>query len=179
MIIRGIEIAAIMENKVIAYVDTMSYVCIVKIPYIYNATHYLIMSRYGSLEYRITARIARKKCAIFVREDFQDLSDYDQVGRALRKIAKEGRLVRLGYGVYAKTKKSTITGEIVPVAPLPVLAKEALARLGIQTAPSRLEQDYNAGKTTQVPTGRLIAVKGRINRKIGYGGAYVSYEPAT
>lgn len=137
------------------------------------------MSRYGCLKYRITARITRKKCAVFVREDFQDLSDYDQVGRALRKIAKEGRLVRLGYGIYAKTKKSAITGELVPVAPLPVLAKEALTRLGIQTAPSRLDEDYNAGKTTQVPTGRLIAVKGRINRKIGYGGAYVSYEPAT
>jgi len=137
------------------------------------------MSRYGSLEYRVMARIARKKCAVFVRKDFKDLSDYDQIGRALRTITKEGRLIRLGYGVYAKAKKSSITGEIVPVAPLPVLAKEALARLGIQTAPSRLEKNYNAGKTTQVPTGRLIAVRGRINRKIGYGGAYVSYEPAT
>ena len=136
------------------------------------------MSRYGSLEYKIMARIARKKCSVFVREDFRDLSDYDQVGRALRNIAKNGRLVRVGYGVYAKAKKSTITGEFVPVVPLPELAKEALARLGIQTAPSRMEKDYNAGKTTQVPTGRVIAVKGRISRKIGYGGAYVSYEPA-
>ncbi len=124
------------------------------------------------------ARIARKKCSVFVREDFRDLSDYDQVGRALRNIAKNGRLIRVGYGVYAKAKKSPITGELVPVVPLPELAKEALARLGIQTAPSRLEKDYNAGKTTQVPTGRVIAVKGRISRKIGYGGAYVSYEPA-
>ena len=136
------------------------------------------MSRYGSLEYKIIARMARKKCSIFVREDFKDLSDYDQVGRALRNIAKNGRLVRVGYGVYAKAKKSPITGELVPVVPLPELAKEALARLGIQTAPSRMEKDYNAGKTTQVPTGRVIAVKGRISRKIGYGGAYVSYEPA-
>ena len=136
------------------------------------------MSRYGSLEYKIMARIARKKCSVFVREDFRDLSDYDQVGRALRNIAKNGRLIRVGYGVYAKAKKSTITGELVPVVPLPELAKEALARLGIQTAPSRMEIDYNAGKTTQVPTGRVIAVKGRISRKIGYGGAYVSYEPA-
>ena len=136
------------------------------------------MSRYGSLEYKIMARMARKKCSVFVREDFKDLSDYDQVGRALRNIAKNGRLIRVGYGVYAKAKKSTITGELVPVVPLPELAKEALARLGIKTAPSRLEKDYNAGKTTQVPTGRVIAVKGRISRKIGYGGAYVSYEPA-
>ncbi len=136
------------------------------------------MSRYGSLEYKIMARMARKKCSVFVREDFRDLSDYDQVGRALRNIAKNGRLIRVGYGVYAKAKKSPITGELVPVVPLPELAKEALARLGIQTVPSRMEIDYNAGKTTQVPTGRVIAVKGRISRKIGYGGAYVSYEPA-
>ena len=122
------------------------------------------------------ARIVRKKCTVFVREDFKDLSDYDQVGRALRNIAKDGRLIRLGYGVYAKAEKSSINGELVPVAPLPILAKEAMARLGIKTAPSRLEMDYNAGKTTQVPTGRLIAVRGRVNRKLGYGGVYVSYE---
>ena len=134
------------------------------------------MSRYGSLEYKIMARIVRKKCTVFVREDFKDLSDYDQVGRALRNIAKDGRLIRLGYGVYAKAKKSSINGELVPVAPLPILAKEAMARLGIKTAPSRLEMDYNAGKTTQVPTGRLIAIRGRVNRKLGYGGVYVSYE---
>jgi len=137
------------------------------------------MSRYRSIESRITARIARKKCAVFVRDDFKDLSnDYDQVGRALRNLTKKGCLIRLGYGVYAKAKTSPINGIIVPVAPLPVLAKEALARLGIKTVPSRLEQDYNAGKTTQVPTGRLIGVRGRVSRKLGYQEAYISYERA-
>ncbi len=65
------------------------------------------------------------------------------------------------------------------MAPLPTLAKAALERLGVEVAPSALEKDYNASKTTQVPTGRLIAIKGRMNRKIGYGGAYISYESAT
>ncbi len=134
------------------------------------------MSRYGSIEYRITARIARKKSPVFVRDDFIDISDYDQVGRALRNLTKKGRLIRLGYGVYAKAKISPINGQPVPVAPLPTLAKEALQRLGVETAPSRLEQAYNAGKTTQVPTGRLIGVKSRVNRKLGYRGAYISYE---
>jgi len=124
------------------------------------------------------ARIARKKTAIFVRDDFSDISDYDQVGRALKNLTKEGRLIRLGYGVYAKAKKSPINGEAVPVAPLPTLAKEALQRLGIETAPSSLEQAYNAGQTTQVPTGRRIGVKGRVSRKLGYRGAFISYEPA-
>lgn len=137
------------------------------------------MSKYGTVEYKIMARIARKKRAVFVRDDFRDISDYDQVGRALRSLTKKGSLIRLGYGVYAKAKKSPINGEAVPVAPLPSLAKEALQRLGVETTSSRLEEAYNAGQTTQVPTGRLIGVKGRINRKLGYRGAFVSYERTT
>lgn len=137
------------------------------------------MSKYGTVEYRIMARIARKKRAVFVRDDFRDISDYDQVGRALRILTKKGSLIRLGYGVYAKAKKSPINGEAVPVAPLPSLAKEALQRLGVETTSSRLEEAYNAGQTTQVPTGRLIGVKGRVNRKLGYRGAFVSYERTT
>jgi hypothetical protein len=137
------------------------------------------MSKYGTVEYKIMARIARKKNAVFVRDDFSDISDYDQVGRVLRSLTKKGNLIRLGYGVYAKAKKSPINGEAVPVAPLPTLAKEALQRLGVETTSSRLEKAYNAGETTQVPTGRLIGVKGRVNRKLGYRGAFVSYERTT
>lgn len=138
------------------------------------------MDRYGTLTYKVSARIARKNGVIvFVREDFADIGGYDQIGRVLRELARAGKLIKIGYGLYAKAKKSSITGEVIPVAPLPTLAKAALERLGIEIASSNLERDYNAGKTTQVPTGRLIAVKGRVNRKIGYGGAYVSYEPAT
>ena len=137
------------------------------------------MSNYRTLSYKIAARIQRKKALVFVREDFVDLGGYDQVGRILRELARDGKLIKIGYGLYAKTRKSTLTGQLVPLAPLPTLAKEALARLGIETAPSRLEKDYQAGRTTQVPTGRLIAVKGRVSRKISYGGVHVSFEPAT
>lgn len=136
------------------------------------------MGSYGTLSYKISARIARKKNAVFVREDFEDLGGYDQIGRILRGLARAGKLIKIGYGLYAKAKVSPLTGKIVPIRPLPALAKEALERLGVKTFPSRLEQDYNTGKTTQVPTGRMIAVKGRVRRKIGYNGAYVSYEPA-
>ena len=136
------------------------------------------MNKYRTLKYKISARIARKKDIVFVREDFADLGGYDQVGRILRDLARAGKIIKIGYGLYAKAKKSSITGEAIPVAPLPTLARAALERLGVEVTPSALERDYNAGKTTQVPTGRLIAIKGRVNRKIGYGGAYVSYEPA-
>jgi hypothetical protein len=136
------------------------------------------MARYGTLEYKISARIARKENAVFVREDFEDLGGYDQIGRILRGLMQKGKLVRIGYGLYAKARVSTLTGKTVPVQPLPTLAKEALERLGLTISPSHLEREYNAGKTTQVPTGRTIAVKGRVSRKIGYNGAYISYEAA-
>jgi hypothetical protein len=87
--------------------------------------------------------------------------------------------MRIGYGLYARAIKSVLTGAPIPEKPLPTLAKEALERLGVETAPSSWEQEYNAGATTQVPTGRMIAVKGRVSRKIGYNGAYVSFERIT
>jgi hypothetical protein len=137
------------------------------------------MNKYGTLSYKIAARIARKNNAVFVREDFEDLGGYDQIGRILRELARTGKLIRIGYGLYAKAKISPLTGEVVPVLPLATLAKEALERLGLETYPSRLEKEYNAGRTTQVPTGRMIAVKGRVSRRIGYKGAYISYEQAS
>ena len=137
------------------------------------------MSKYGTLSYKVEARIRRKNCAVFLREDFADLGGYDQIGRVLRALARSGKLVKIGYGLYAKARTSSLTGAIVPIAPLPVLAREALERLGVASQPSRLDQDYQTGKTTQVPTGRLLAVKGRISRKIAYGGVTINYEPAT
>jgi hypothetical protein len=137
------------------------------------------MSKYGTISYKVAARIGRKKCSVFLREDFADLGGYDQIGRALRNLARAGKLVKIGYGLYAKAKPSPLTGEIVPVAPLPVLAQEALERLGVLVGPSRLARAYNEGKTTQVPTGRLLAVKGRISRKIAYAGATIHYEPTS
>jgi len=41
---------------------------------------------------------------------------------------------------------------------------------------TRFLQDYNTGRTTQVPTGRVVAVRGRIRRKIGFNGIFLSFE---
>jgi hypothetical protein len=136
------------------------------------------MNKYETLSYKISAMIARKKDIVFLREDFADMGGYNQVGRILRNLVRAGKVIKIGYGLYAKAQKSSITGEVIPVAPLPTLARAALGRLGVEVAPSALEKDYNAGKTTQVPTGRMIAIKGRVNRRIGYDVAYISYESA-
>ena len=129
-----------------------------------------------SLERKIRKRIARKSANVLLRDDFKDLGGYDQVGRALKHLADKGEVIRIGYGLYAKAKTSSITGETVPVATLPKLGKEALRRLNVETVSTRAEIAYQEGRSTQVPTGRMIAVKGRISRKIGYKEAFITYE---
>jgi hypothetical protein len=130
-----------------------------------------------TLETKLLKRIDHKRGDVFLRADFGDLGGYDQVGRGLRQLVREGRLVRVGQGLYARARPSLTNGEPVPVGGLTVL-REALRRVGVETLPSRLEQAYNAGETTQVPTGRVVGVNRRVRRKIGYGGFSLSFERA-
>jgi len=131
-----------------------------------------------TLERQLSDRIDRKRRAVFLRADFADLGGYDQVGRTLRQLVRDGRLMKIGSGLYVRTRPSLLDGKPTPVKGLRVLADEALRRLGVRTAPTRLEYDYSAGKTTQVPSGRRVTVYKRVRRKIGYGGVTMSFERA-
>lgn len=136
------------------------------------------MARKNSLERRITARIARKKSPVILREDFDDLGGYDQVGRVLRQLVAKGVIMKIGYGLYARTEPSYFNPEErVPEKPLfPDLAREALERLGVEIVPSTLERQYMEGKHNQVLNGRLFGTTSRITRRIGRDGYYTSYE---
>ena len=134
-------------------------------------------TRPDSLEQRLEQRIARKRGDVFLRADFDDMGGYDQVGRALRGLVRKGELLRVGQGLYTRARPSMLDGKPVPPKGLATL-KEALRRLGIRTVPTRLEEAYNAGKTTQVPTGRVVGVQGRVRRQIGYNGVSLKFERA-
>jgi hypothetical protein len=69
------------------------------------------------------------------------------------------------------------SGEPVPVKGLSTVT-EAVGRVGIETVPTRLERAYNAGETTQVPSGRLVGVRRRVRRKVGYAAMNLSFERA-
>lgn len=129
------------------------------------------------LQKRLSKRIDRKRGDVFLRADFNDLGGYDQVGRALRQLVREGRLMKIGQGLYARAVQSPFGNGPVPPKGLSTLT-EALDRLGIETMPSRMEQAYNAGRTTQVPTGRVVGVRQRVRRKLGYNGFSLSFERA-
>jgi hypothetical protein len=130
-----------------------------------------------TLETKILKRIDRKRGDVFLRADFSDLGGYDQIGRALRELVRRDYLVKVGQGLYARARKSSVGGRPVPAKGLATLT-EALERVGVTTVPTRLEQAYNAGQTTQVPTGRVVGVTGRVRRRIGYNGVFLSFERA-
>lgn len=127
---------------------------------------------------QIDRKVGRSKRNVFLRADFAQLGSYDAVGRALRQMTDRGRLVQVGYGLYAKAERSPFTGKPAPVVGIKRLATEALGRLGKSVEESALEAAYNSGRSTQIPTGRTVAVKDRVRRRIGYDGHYVVFERA-
>ena len=131
----------------------------------------------NSLKSKVKYRVSRSKDAVFVPQDFFDLSGRDQVGRALRQLTAEGVLIKFGQGLYAKTRRSSLTGKVIPVKPLPELAEEALRdKLDVEVVTTREMERYNSGQSTQVPTGRVIAVRGRVSRKMSYDGKSIKYQ---
>jgi len=128
---------------------------------------------------RIKRSVANRDDGVFLRSEFERFGSPAQVGRALSQLTRSGALVRLGLGVYAKAKPSVLTGKPIPARPLEVLAPEVLKKLGITVTPSRLTQDYNAGRSTQLPSGIVLNTgKRRIARKLSFNGQAVQYERA-
>ncbi len=125
---------------------------------------------------KIEARIARRKGDVYLRADFGEFGSYNQVGLALRQLVREGKLTKIGQGIYARAGVSPLDGTIIPANGLYRLTEEAFRRLGIPTGLTTMQQAYSEGRTTQVPTGRVIGVGRRVRRKIGFKGASMAYE---
>jgi hypothetical protein len=130
---------------------------------------------------KITDRIRRsvrgRTDLVFRPADFLAFGSEASLKRALKELTSAGVLVRLGVGIYAKAKPSVISGKPIPVQPLEVLGPQVLIKLGVYPRQSLQTAEYNAGRTTQVPTGIIVNVgKQRISRKIGFNGKFLQYE---
>jgi hypothetical protein len=130
------------------------------------------MPRRKTLREKIEERIARKTGDdVFLTREFGNLGGEDQVGRALRGLVRDGRLVRLGYGVYGRAIPSRLSGQPMLYSPNGFIgaARQALDKLGVQWQPTESEQAYNEGRSTQVPVNPVVRVKGRFRRRLRYG----------
>jgi Family of unknown function (DUF6088) len=132
-----------------------------------------------TMEDRIVRRIARRNGGVFFRSDFIDLGSLGQVDRALRVLIQQGRVMKFGRGIYVRARPSVLDGKPTPTKGMRELATEVLARLGAEVTESRAERAYNSGRSVQVPTGRVVAIRGkRVRRKLGYRGVVLTLERA-
>ena len=128
---------------------------------------------------RIRRSIWSRSDLVFRPTDFQPFGSEASVKRALKELTDIGVVVRLGVGIYAKAKPSVISGKPIPIQPLEVLGPQALIKLGVRLKESFQTAEYNAGRSTQVPTGIVVNIgKQRISRKIGFNGKFIKYEHA-
>ena len=128
----------------------------------------------------IKRSVSNKTDVVFLRSDFKSFGGDSQVNKALGELQSKGALVKLGVGVYAKAKRSVVSGNPIPLEPLEVLAPKVLKKLGVAVQPSRQTTAYNAGTTNQVPTGVVLNIgRRRIGRKLSFNGKLVQYERAT
>ncbi len=127
---------------------------------------------------KMSKRIVRKRNDVILRQDFLDLGGYDQVGRCLLRLVKEGMLVKIGQGIYVRATVSPLDARPSLPRSLNSLVLEAMKKLGVPTGLTEIEIKYNEGKTTQVPTGRVIGVRKRVRRRIGFDGYSMRFEHA-
>lgn len=129
-----------------------------------------------TLEKKIRLRMKKSNKIAFISSDFFDLSDQDQVGRILRKMVREEDIIKLGRGIFAKTKYSSILKKKILAGAFPDVARQALNKLKIKVFPSTAEKAYDAKTSTQVPTGLMVGINKRVARNISYNGRSIKYE---
>ncbi len=99
------------------------------------------MPRKQTLRQKIEQWIARKKGEdVFLTREFKQLGGADQVLRVLRALVEDGYLVRLGYGVYGRAKRSRLSGKPILSSPdgFSGAARQALDKLGVGWEPTKL-----------------------------------------
>ena len=111
--------------------------------------------------------------------EFLDLGGERQVLRARRALTKEGKLIRLGYGTYARAEFSPLTQK-------PMLAGDGFGpvsrrvfdKLKVSWAPATAERACNEGRSTQVPmTPRVrLSPRSRFSRKLRYNTMELTFE---
>ncbi len=130
-----------------------------------------------NIKNRMLRSVALRKGEVVLRDDFKNMGSPSQISRGLKELLTAGRLIRLGYGVYAKARLSSISGKPVPRAPLEVLARETLDRLKVDSQLGQAQAAYARGDTTQIPIKTTFNTgQRRISRKITVGSRSVQYE---
>lgn len=121
---------------------------------------------------QINQKLKRSRRYVFERKDFEDIASYDQIGRALNQLIKQGNLMKIGYGLYTKAQKNSLTGRLMPTNPggTDALLREILKMRGVNFEIDALSLQSLAGNSTQIPSSiRYSWDPKQFNRKLVIG----------
>jgi hypothetical protein len=126
--------------------------------------------RQMTLRQRVEARIAKRRDEAFLTREFLDLGGERQVLRALQQLTSEGKLIRLGYGAYARAEISRLTNQPMLTGDgFSAASRKVLDKLRVPWEPTTAERAYNEGRSTQVPMTPRVRLRGsRFSRKLRY-----------
>jgi hypothetical protein len=89
----------------------------------------------------------------------------------LRKIVSEGRLARLGCGVYGLAFTSGLSERPMLFHPHGFIgaARTALTKLGVAWEPTEREVAYQEGRTSELPEVPAVRIRRRFSRRLSFG----------
>lgn len=122
-----------------------------------------------SIEYKALRRIKKIRSNVVLRQDLMNLGSYRQVSRVFNKLIDDNKLVKIGAGIYAKAYLSEMLNVPIIQGGFEQACKEALTKKGIQWELSTAAQEYNAGRTTQVPVRTSVRLKSRYRGTLSFG----------
>lgn len=112
---------------------------------------------------RMRQSIRRRSGHVVLRAELAPLGSASQVSEALKSLQRDGELLRLGSGVYAKARRDESTHEVTPVVDVETLGREVALKL-------KAHVSEGAEGTLVLDTGDR-----RVSRKLALGQNAVRY----
>lgn len=128
------------------------------------------------LQDRMRLSVRRRAGHVVLRTELSELGSASQVSHALKVLQRDGELIRLGAGVYAKAQKDAQTGAVRPLIDFETLAKEAASKLKLACA-TKSSDAAGVKDVLQRRTDGFVLDTGRrrVSRKLSLGGLSVTY----
>jgi hypothetical protein len=102
-----------------------------------------------------------------------------QISRCFKDLVEMGKLVKIGYGIYAKAYISENLNKPVIQGGFGQACKEALTKKGVKWESGSAEKAYNSGASTQIPVRTIIQLKSRYRGHLSYGNRKLIVEKGT
>lgn len=113
---------------------------------------------------------------VIMRAWLNKLGEARQISRALKALVDDGVLIKISKGIYVKTKITKYSDKPIMKISFTEAGIEALKLLNIKWKLGKAIEDYNAGRSQQVPINFIIKLESRFRGEIGDGNRKIIFE---